>query len=221
MSQKCTNCNITAIDDQSTNCKYCGHPYLSKAKQIKDENAVNFTFAEPPTSEPIQQSQAMENSNNQNHTQQVITPKPSGSWKVMSLTILTGLLLALGVIGFQSFQIQASSNKIKTLEDKSVANQKNFAEIETLSSQNSQLTADLNQTKSELEAKSKLLQEVQEKATKLAEETKANDDKFAKLEAENKALATKNATLTTQNASTSKELDSIKNTPLGKLITVK
>ncbi len=122
------------------------------------------------------------------------------NWKPIALATILGLAIAIAIIGFQSFQVQSQSDKIRKLEIKALNEQKNLAQIESLNQQLQTLTQDITVNKSDLEQKTKLLAEFQEKATGQADAVKAKDTQIAKLETENKNLANKNATLTTENA---------------------
>jgi DNA repair exonuclease SbcCD ATPase subunit len=184
---------------------------MTPAIENIDNKAV---LQQTPTEAGIIETSSLEST----HTNQTKSSQPAGNWKLLALTTGFALLGALAIIGFQSFQIQANSNKIKNMEDKAMSQQKSVAELETLSSQNTQLSQDLGETKTELATKTKILDELQSKATSLSDESKAKDDKLTKLEEANKTLTTKNNTLTAQSNTASKELESLKNTPLGKLI---
>lgn len=185
----------------------------------------NSNFTQEPSSIPVSDpiSNTTENqtetpSMEENSQKAARTSKGSNNWKVLALTTCFALLCALAVIGFQSFQVQSSSTKVKNLENKAMSQQKDAVEIENLNTQNKELTQKLSELKTELETKTKTLEDIQSKATSLTDESRGKDEKVAALQAENKALETKNANLASQAATASKELESLKNTPLGKLI---
>jgi hypothetical protein len=160
--------------------------------QIKTDNLAEedskIEFA-PATKVEIKEENTVNTTQNQRN-----------NWKPIALATILGLAVAIAIIGFQSFQVQSQSEKIRNLETKAVNEQKNLGQIETLNQQVQTLTQESNVNKSDLEQKTKLLSDFQEKANDQADIVKAKDTQITKLETENKNLAAKNTTLTTENA---------------------
>jgi septal ring factor EnvC (AmiA/AmiB activator) len=126
--------------------------------------------------------------------------QPKNNWKPIALASILGLALCIAILGFQSWQISGQSEKIRRLEQKAVAEQVNLSQIDTLNKQLTTQSQELSLTKNELETKSKLFSELQQKASTQADKEKEKEALIAKLESENKSLSTKNANLVAENA---------------------
>ena len=203
---KCPSCNINNHYDVSKGdlkpiiCKYCSSSLVVDS----DSEKVKTTKTTEPILEPI--------------IDPIPAKKSSNKWKFICLTTILALAVSISVIGFQSFQVQSSSNKIRNLEQKAESAQKNLAQLESLTAQNQTISSENALLKNDIELKTKLLSELQLKASTQNDTVKDKDSQITKLETENKALLSKNTALVTENANLKDNANTVKdriNTVLG------
>jgi cell division protein FtsB len=138
------------------------------------------------------------------------TQKPK-TFKTLSIFLCLALIVAMGVVGFVSLQSSSKDNRLKVLEDKLNAQQKEISNANILQDQNTVLDNQIKQLKNTVADKNQAINEAGTKVLQYEADLKAKDEKIKDLTDQNTALTAQNKQLTTENASSKNTLNSIKN----------
>jgi uncharacterized protein HemX len=174
-----------------------------------EEVEKNESDSQKPDSEKEKKVSYFEESNAKK-LEEIVNAKKPNIWKTIALVSILGLSVGVATIGFQSFQVQSQSEKIRNLENKAVKEVSNLAQIEALNKQITDTNQELNLNKSDLEQKTKLLTDLQEKVKQQEESLTSKETQITKLETDNKKLVAKNTQLVEENATLKENAGSIR-----------